>query len=152
MILSELESDDPIRLNVYSEEFKLIYDYMKHIKLSKPNIDLIEKPANRSISEYFSDNWYINFFPTNLKKCQILYNTADYLGMSDLCKIILGHIGYSLNKLENREDVKDEILLPEQSEVNNVCYNINSDKFEKMTKEEITKYVKEQSEKWKICI
>ena len=151
--LMTMESDGPIQLNVKSEELELIVSYMKYSKLNKPNIDLIEKPAMKSIPEYFSDNWYSNFFPVELKKCQFLYNAADYLGMTDFCKIVVAHIGYKLNNLEDRKDVKKEILLPDEKVFKNrqKVFNVDKVQFESMTEKEISEYVKKQSEKWKIC-
>ena len=150
--LITLKSDGPIQLKVNSDDLELIYSYMKHTKLNKPNIELIEKPAMKQIQEYFSDNWYNNFFPEILKNCQMLYNSADYLGMTDLCKIIVGHIGYKLNNLEDRNDVKNELLFPDENINVNVkkVFNLEENQFENMTEDEISKYVKNQGKNWEI--
>lgn len=148
-LLIDLKCENPIKLNIDSDNLKLIYSYMKYSKLNPPNIKLIEKPAIKSINEYLSDNWYIDFFPESLYNCQILFNSADYLGMNNLCKIIIGHIGYKLNNIEDR-NIKNEIMLPNNNNNIKKIFNIKTNKFENMTDNEITKYIKNQKKNWKI--
>jgi len=149
------KDENPIKMNISSEYLEIIHTYMKYSYSHKSNIDLIEKPAMKSISEYFSDDWYNQFFPNTLLKCQMLYDSANYLLMTELCKIIVGHIGFMLNHLEDRNQINQVILLPEDIPFNETLkrvYHIDQNKFINMTEDDILKYIKDQAKKWKLCI
>lgn len=148
--LIQLNSNEPIKLNINLEHFTLIYSYMQHDYLNPVNIENIEKPAMKLVSEYLGDDWYNTFLSENLKDCQALYNVADYLGMSKLSKIIVAHIGYYLNNSEDRT-VKDKIVLPENV-IKKQIYDIDKHTFVYMDQKELSNYLKNQSKKWNICI
>lgn len=139
---------DEIVIPTTKEYLELLYSYMKHSTNNKPNINLIEKPAMKPVHEYLEDDWYIDFFPDTIKKCQYFYNLADYFGLPDLCKIILGHISYLLN-CEYRHDKIEDHLDIWKKEGSQQIYDIKKDEFVKMTKEEIEEYVNDQKKLWK---
>lgn len=141
------ENKEPIPIQTSKEDFELMYSYMKYSTLNKPNIDLIEKPAMKPVHEYLQDNWYINFFPETIKKCQYFYNLADYFGLPDLSKIILGHISYLLNCKYRHENIEKHLTIGNYKQLQQV-FNVKKEEFEGMTKKENEEYVNNQRKLW----
>lgn len=147
-LLESTDLSDPISIPTNKESLELLYDYMKHSTDNKPNISLIEKPAMKPIYEYLNDDYYIDFFPDTIKKCQFFYNLSDYFGMIDLNKIIVGHISYLLNCKYRYDKIEDHLKISSYRNLQKV-FNVKKDEFVGMTKEEIEEYVNNQKKLWK---
>lgn len=151
MNIFEMDNDsNEINLNIDNINFNKIYEYMKYSYNNIPNINLIEKPTIKSVSNYLSDVWYDKYF-NNITDIITFYNNIDYLFMTNLSSLFVAYIANKLNNLENKENI-DQILNLNRNEKNDFkskqIYNIENNTFEYMKIDEIPDYLNRQRKNW----
>lgn len=137
------ENEIDIKLHVPYEYMKHIYEYMIHTYNTDidTNINNIEYPCIEKVSHYLQDDWYDEWLDKfDICSWRNIYNSCDYLGMKNLCRIIVAHVGYMANN--NYYD------LTMSSDNIKQVYNVNMNQFENMTDEDIIKYLEDERKKW----
>ena len=146
-----MQHDNILYLNINSDYFKKIYEFMQYSYVYPSDIKLVKKPSILTLEEYLNDDWYTFYFQNlTIKQCQLFYNACDYLGMDCLCNLVLSHTSYLLNTNDNKL-ITNELLLPCLPNIITI-YDIDKKTFMCMNENEIELYIQKQKRKWDIII
>jgi len=148
MILSESNEDTelPIALPIPKKHMDKMYEYMIYTH-DKPIYMNITYPCMKPMFEYMNDDWFASWFDDDIVWWKLFYNSCDYVGMHDLCKMIVGHVGYCVNmdKCNLNDILPDDILSTDR-----MIYDVNNNMFTRMTPDELQEYLNIEKNKWKL--